>query len=388
MSYLIFVWIYNTLIDIQQTYYSKTSKIFNKFDLINKIPELKHSTHQHWKLYNSKAAQTVATEIYSSYSSFFNLVKKDKTAKPPQKKNIDNFHTLTYNQSGWTFCDNNIITVNKIPFKFKSQFDNIEDFPIKELRIKYNKYTDKWLIDIIVDDKITYNKSLNIQTNVLAIDLGLKKLGTCIDNHGNHIIIQNTSKKKNKYFSKHINLIKSKLSKKTKHSRSFKRLNKIKKKLYHRKNSQINQALHIQSKKLSNMNYNTIVVGDLTVKHLMSTIKNEKKGIRKSFHESNISKFLSYLGYKCQANQINLTKINEMNTTQLNCLTGKKFANKVELNQRTVELYNGLVIDRDLNSAINILKRYHDNHLASMNEPLEVNSNVLETIVSRKPIIL
>jgi len=67
------------------------------------------------------------------------------------------------------------------------------------------------------------------------------------------------------------------------------------------KNEQIKQILHIQSKKLVNMNYNTIVIGDLTVKRLMSkegTNKN-KKVIRKSFYQSNINIFMQFLGYKC-----------------------------------------------------------------------------------------
>ena len=123
------------------------------------------------------------------------------------------------------------------------------------------------------------------------------------------------------------------------------------------------------------MNYNTIVVGDLSVKNLMSTegINENKKGIRKSFHKSNINMFLQFLGYKCQANNINLTKIDEKWTTQINCLTGKIFKDKILLTDRTVQLSDTIIIDRDLNSAINILDRWFSYHIASMNEPLDLS---------------
>ena len=127
------------------------------------------------------------------------------------------------------------------------------------------------------------------------------------------------------------------------------------------------------------MNYNTIIVGDLNVKKLMNTegVNENKKNIRKSFHNSNINMFLQFLKYKCQSRNTNLTKIDEKWTTQLNCLTGKLFKYKIELKDRKVQLSDTIIIDRDLNSAINILHRWFENHFASMNEPLD-SSNVVK----------
>ena len=67
---------------------------------------------------------------------------------------------------------------------------------------------------------------------------------------------------------------------------------------------------------------------------------------------------------------------------------------KVELKDRIVKLDDNVEIDRDLNSAINIMKRYYDNHLASMTEPLDYSSVIINNNVCnnqsliRKPIIL
>ena len=67
-----------------------------------------------------------------------------------------------------------------------------------------------------------------------------------------------------------------------------------------------------------------------------------------------------------------IEKIDERWTTQLNCLTGKLLNNKVELSDREVNLTDKIKIDRDLNGCINIYKRYEENHLALMTEPLAI----------------
>ena len=364
--------IWNKLLEIEENEYKSNKKIINKFGLNNLLPELKEK-HPEWKKLNSKAIQTISTELFGSYRSFFNLIKKDKNARPPRKIESKDYHTIVWNQSGWIIKEDNIIIINKIPFIYKSKID-ITELNIKEIKIKYVR--NKWLCDIIVEEEIKYEDKLNIKTKVLAIDLGLSKLGTGVDNKGNVIVLQNKSKKINDYYQKQIANIQNKRSKTKKGSNRNKRLKKVLNKCYHKKNEQIKQTLHVQSKKLANMNYNTIVVGDLTVKNLMSKegLNKNKKGIRKSFHKSNITMFLQFLAYKCQSNNINLTKIDEKWTTQLNCLTGKVFKERIKLNDRKVKLSDTIIIDRDINSAINIMKRWFGNHIASMNEPLDVSS--------------
>ena len=367
--------IWNKLLDIQQDKYETDKIILDKFKLNNLLPLLKEE-YPDWKKLNSKAIQTIATELYGSYRSFFNLIKKDKNAKPPRKIENNYFHTISFNQSGW-MIKKGLFFLNQIPFEYKSNL-NIKDLKIKEIRIKFIRH--KWLCDLVIDDKIEYFNDVNVKTKVLAIDLGLSKLGTGIDNKGGMIVLKNKSKKINDYYQKQIAKIQNKRSKTTKGSNRNLLLKKTLNKCYHKKNEQIKQTLHIQSKKLANMNYNTIVVGDLTVKRLMSTegVNENKKGIRKSFSQSNINMFLQFLTYKCQAKNTNLVKIDEKWTTQINCLTGKLFKDKISLGNREVQLSDTIIIDRDLNSAINILNRWFGNHFASMNEPLDLSKVLIK----------
>ena len=124
------------------------------------------------------------------------------------------------------------------------------------------------------------------------------------------------------------------------------------------------------------MNYKTIVVGDLKIKKLMDKGSNKLTKISRSFGEASIATFMEYLTYKCQAKNTEVITIGEQWTTQQNCLTGKLFKDKIELSDRTVRLSDSIVIDRDLNAAINILKRYEQNHIALLTAPLDVTSVV------------
>jgi len=381
--------LWNTLIDMQDISYKENKKIRHNYDLDKEITVLRKKT-DYGKL-NSKACQRISKEVYSSYQSFFQLIKKDGTAKPPRKiENINNFHTIVFNQSGWVVNSDNQITINKIKLNYKSHLD-LSKLNIKELRLKF--INNKWLCDICVEEDISYKYVITQENKILAIDLGLKRLGTGIDNKGNEVVIINKSKKISKYYLKQIANIQNKLSKKSKGSRKYKKLCKTRKKLYNKKNRQIKQTLHTQSKKLLSMNYKTIVLGDLSVKKLMSKDKNKHTKVSKSFGMSNINMFIELLKQKSFSYNTDIVKINEQYTTQTNSLTGKQFKDKINLNDRTVKLSDTIEIDRDLNSAINILNRFFNNHLASMTEPLDTSNvihefNLMNKSLNKKPNLL
>ena len=367
--------LYNILIDIEEYAYKDTGKIKTEFDLDRDITQIRKK-NQIIACLNSKASQRVAKEIYSSYKSFFNLIKKDNTARPPHKiETPEKFHTIVWNQTGWKFIDDTTIKLNGITLQFKG-IPNIDYTLMTVKEVKLKCVNNKYLLDLGVENDVFEPDRIDVNNKVLAIDLGIKNLVNGIDNNGNWVTIPNKAKKINKYFRKQISKVQSKMDKCERDSNKHKKLKKVKKKLYSRKNAQIKQTLHIQSKKLVNMNYKTIVVGDLNVKKLMEKGSNKLTKTSRSFSESSIATFMEYLTYKCQNNNTEVESINEKWTTQQNCLTGKLFKDSINLSDRTVKLSSTIEIDRDLNAAINILKRYEQNHIALLTTPLDVSSVV------------
>ena len=368
--------LWNEIMAIEEKAFEE-KHLIGEFDLNNMLPALKEE-HPEYKTLNSKACQRICKEVYSSYRSFFRLVKKDKTAKPPRKvEDVEQFHTIAFNQSGWKFIDGNIVRLNGITLQYKGMDDvDFTTLNVKEVRLK--KKNDKYMLDMMHEKQIEEPKEIKTENKVLAIDLGLKELVTGVDNLGKVIVLKNKAARIDKYFAKEIGKVKSKLSKKQRNSRSWSKLNKTKKRLYRRRNAQVRDTLHIQSKRLADMNYKTIVVGDLSVKKLMSKEGNnkEKKNVRKSFQETSIGRFMEFLTYKCLARHNEVMTLSERWTTQTNCLTGNLFKEKVGLSDREVWLNETVCIDRDLNAAINIMRRYEQCHIALMTTPLDV-SNVV-----------
>ena len=351
--------------------------LLREFDLNNLLPSLKEK-HPEFKVLNSKACQRLCKEIYASYRGFFHLVKKDKTAKPPRMvENVEQFHTVVFNQSGWKFIGNETVRLNGITLKYKGMKSvDFSTLASKEVRLK--KRDEKYFLDVMHERQVEEPRQVVSENKVLAIDLGLKELATGVDNIGNVVVLKNKASRIGKYFGKQISKVKSKLSMKQKNSRSWSKLNKTKKLLYRRRNAQVRDTLHAQSRRIAGMDYKMVVVGDLSVKKLMSKngSNSKRKNIRKNFQETCISRFMEYLTYKCLARHNEVMKLSERWTTQTNCLTGKLFKEKVELDDRRVWLTDTICIDRDLNAAINILKRYEQCHIALMATPLDV-SNVV-----------
>lgn len=368
--------LWNEIMAIEEKAFEE-KHLIGEFDLNNMLPSLKEE-HPEYKTLNSKACQRICKEVYSSYRSFFRLVKKDTTAKPPRKvENVEQFHTIAFNQSGWKFNDGNIVRLNGITLQYKGM--NGVDFTtlnVKEVRLK--KKNGKYMLDVTHELETEEPKEIKSENKVLAIDLGIKELASGVDNFGKVVVLKNKAAKIDKYFAKEIDKVKSKLSKKQKNSRSWSKLNKTKKRLYRRRNTQVRDTLHIQSKRLADMNYKVIVVGDLSVKKLMSKEGNnkEKKNVRKGFQETSIGRFMEFLTYKCLARHNEVITLSERWTTQTNCLTGKLFKEKIGLSDREVWLNETICIDRDLNAAINIMRRYEQCHIALMTTPLDV-SNVV-----------
>jgi len=375
--------IYNHFLNVEQKEYLENKKIFGNYELHKQQAILKHTPEFiHWEKLNSKSSQAIINSLYNNYRSFFNLIKKDKSAKPPNTKNENIFQTIVLNQSGWSFKKDNIVLINKIPVKYSTIF-NFKDSKIKEMRISFiNK---KWVVSCVTEIQTELPSNKTIENKVLAIDLGIKTLATGITTNGEMVCIPNKPKKIDKYFSKQIGKIQTKKAKCKKDSNRYKHLSKTIKKIYSRKNSQKKNYLHIQVNKILNMNHHTIILGDLQVKKLMEVEKNKTKKISRSFGRSNISMFVDILTYKAEEKGINVIKVNETNTTQLNCLTNKLFPEKVELKDREVEITKDIVIDRDLNSAINIYNRWHGTHLAALTPPLDLSSVLTRYNLVREP---
>ncbi len=149
-------------------------------------------------------------------------------------------------------------------------------------------------------------------------------------------------------------------------SNRWDRLNDTKKRCHKKCSNQIHDDLHKWSDMMvKNTKSNTIIIGKLNVKDMSQSgikIKNNtgdvikiksKKLNRSTQNQGYISKFVGFLTYKAEKIGKRIIEISEVNTTKRCYVCGKM--HDMTLSDRIMKCDCGNNIDRDRNSAINIM---------------------------------
>ncbi|MDP2908841.1 MAG: transposase [Nanoarchaeota archaeon] len=187
-----------------------------------------------------------------------------------------------------------------------------------------------------------------------AFDLGAVK-HTAVNNKGKFIEFKN--ERPDKHWEKTIAEIQSRRDHCKKGSRKWGGLHKTLAKCKRKSANQLKDFQHKLSRKIvDNTKANTLVVGKLETKKLAQKNKYAKNLNRSLHNTGNISRFVRFLTYKAKLVGKRVIEINEKNTTKECCCCGKE--QEMPLHKRVYKCDCGNVIDRDENSAINILLRY------------------------------
>lgn len=338
----------------------------------NKLPDFKKRNPEYNVVY-SKTLQGILKKLDGSYKSFFGHHKnEDKKARPPNFKGRNYLMTIPYNQSGFKIKDG-IITfshkVNDVLLSF--EIGNLADgLNVKQVEIVNDnpyKARGKFFICIAydVDVEDTYFDNGIYQ----AIDLGITKIVTAINTDGKFFEVK--TPRPDNYWNPKIDVAKSRrdhcigIKKGSVKSRRFLRIARAVTKMSRKKANQVKDFQHKLSRKMvENTKANTIIVGDLDVKQ-MAQPKNgkkqkktkQKKGLNRSTQGlGNLGRFVQFLTYKAELIGKLVIRIDEKNTSKKCCYCGKK--HDMPTWERVMLCDCGNNIDRDRNSAINIMLRY------------------------------
>lgn len=308
---------------------------------------------------NSKSAQNTSLSLINNIKSYLCLKKKDKTARFPSRFKSHRYFTsfmLDYNKGCGGFkIKNSKLELNlnscknKIIFDLPEYTNDISNNNVKTLTFK-KQNNDYYLIFVYQEENKT--KQLN-KDNFLSIDLGYSRLLTgCSENK--NIFINNLKQKKLNNYISGLQSIKDKFKK---GSRNF---NKVNTKLKVKKSKLVNKQndfLHKSSRKIVDFctinDIGKLIVGDINVKSVLKEQNRCINGLSKS--TTSLGRFKTLLDYKSKNEGIEFILVNEAHTSKINCITGNiEFDSK--LSNREF-IYENLIIDRDLNSCINILKK-------------------------------
>ncbi len=200
------------------------------------------------------------------------------------------------------------------------------------------------------------------QGEVVAFDLGIKRLATGINEEGR--IFRVGGFKGHRWYNRQLDRIRSKRDKCKKKSRRYIHLSKVYKRVSERKRNKQKDSLHKASHLISHkLVASTVVVGDLSVRQMAMKERTKEKPNRYKnravFNDWLLYTFLQMLLYKCQVSGKELIKLDESYTSKT--CSGCGHLQDMPLWKRTYHCVNPqcqLIMDRDENSAKNILMRY------------------------------
>jgi putative transposase len=308
-------------------------------DLNYFLTELKES--EPW-LYNhhSKMLQMVSTQIDGAQKSLAELQKNGHKTGSLKFARFSKYNTFVYNQSGFAIKDS-FLHLSKIgKIKIITHREISENNTIKQITVSKSK-SGKWHACVTCDIvEPLFNITKISFAKVVGIDVGIKSFVYDSDEH-------NTPNPLNlKKMLKPLARAQRKVSRRVKGSNNRLKAIKHLQRIHERITNRRNDFQHKLSSIYAN-HYDVIFVEDL---QLTNMVKNHK--LAQSIMDSSWSSFLQKLEYKCKL----LIKVPARNTTIDCSRCGSKVPKNLAIRIHRCTVC-GLVLDRDYNAAINILKK-------------------------------
>lgn len=211
----------------------------------------------------------------------------------------------------------------------------------------------------------------NIQKqNFCAVDMGEIHSIVSIDNNGNNVIITAREiRSVQRFRNKELAKLNRKLRKCKKGSRNYKRYRKAIVKLCSKANAKMNYLLHKTSKLFINHvkenNIKEVIIGDLTNFNRNQKNTKNRKGAKQKLIQWPHGKLKQKLQYKLERENIGVIEISESYTSQTCPACGHRHKPK----GRNYVCKCGYKNHRDIVGAINILSKYINGEIKSMNLP-------------------
>jgi putative transposase len=333
-------WLYNHLVAQRKTSYEQTGKAPGLYDQQKTLPALKaeRSTLQ---LCNAQALQNVAVRVDLAFQAFFRRVKNGEKPGYPRFKGYGRYDTITYPQPA-SSCEvkNGKLKVSKVgnvPIKLHRPLEG----KVKTATLT-RASTGKWYVCFAVE---VAERRLPQNKNQLGIDVGLTTFATMSD--GTTIENPRFFRKEEKALAK----VQRKLSKAQKGTPLRKKRRKMVGRVHERIGFKRANFSHQQSRKVVNSN-GFIAVEDL---HINRMVRNHC--LAKSISDAAWSNFFTMMRSKAVEAGYVFIAVNPAYTSQTCSKCGYRLLDKLTLADRIFTcLCCQLVIDRDHNAALNILR--------------------------------
>jgi putative transposase len=331
-------WVYNKTLEVCKKSWEEEKKSLGLYDTQKFIPEWR-KTKPELKDIHIHCLRNAQDRLDKAFKSFFRRIKSGDKPGYPRFQGYDRYNSFTFTQDGFKLVDNKL-KMSKIGSVRIKQHRPTEG-KIKTLTIGRDS-TGKWYACFSCEVE---NIKLPIIDKSIGIDVGLINFATFSD--GEKVDNPRFFKESEDKLTK----CQRKLSKEKKGSFKRNKLKKIVAKIHSKiVNKRIDFA-HKLSRRIVNENQ-IIVFEKLNIEQMKDK---SFKGIRKSIGNVAWNQFMNMTVYKAEYAGRKVIFINPRNTSK-KCSSCSQIVDK-DLSVRIHSCpHCGLVLDRDHNAAINILR--------------------------------
>ena len=359
--------LYNaTLYTVRQYYFA--NKQFLNYQAVNKI--YAGSNQPDYRALPAKVATHTQMLVDRNFKSFFALLKLKAQGKYNRPIKIPKYlnkkagrQVVHYTKGALSFKAQGFIKLSKTNIKIKTKLTK-ENVQFVRL-VPRNNYI---AIEIGYHVKELELKSNN---NVLAIDIGVNNIASCVTTDGDKLLVNGKPLKYiNHNYNKAVAKARGKL-KTTHNQNSSKYISQI----INKRNNRINDYLHKITTYIVNhavsKDIGTIVVG---YNKEWKQDTNLGKVNNQNFVNIPFYRLINLLAYKCRLKGIRFQTITEEYTSKCSFVDNEEIKKHQSYSGRRIsrewfKTKKGLIINADINGAYNILKKYMQKN-ATWNEPL------------------
>ncbi len=325
-------------------------KFITQYELMRRMTVLKRQKEYEWLAEISNTSlKIIAQDVITAYKNFFD--KRSAFPKFKGKKKQKMVFPVRYDRM---YFKDGYVRIEKIGFiKYKTDFNLEQGFGAKfyNPKISFNRANNKFFLSFGVEVE---NQNLDLQEYNVGIDLGIKELAV-ISYGSNSEYFHNINKTAHmRKLLNELKLTQRALSRKYRSNPNRKTNNIVKlenkvRKLYYKITNIRDNYIHQITHYIVKLAPSRIVMEDLDVMDMM-----KNKYLAKFIFQQCFYKFQRYLQYKCEFYGVPFVKANRYFPSSKKC----SCCGNIKTITLMDRIYNcdvcGLVIDRDLNAAINL----------------------------------
>ena len=359
--------LYNaTLYTVRQYYFE--NKQFLNYQAVNKL--FVSGNNPDYRALPAKVAQHTQMLVDRNFKSFFGLLKLKSQGKYTKPIKIPKYlnkkagrQVLHYAKDALSFKTKGFIQLSKTNLKIKTK---LTKDVVQFVRLVPRNHYFSIEIGYHVNEP-----ELKVNNNVLAIDIGVNNIASCVTTDGDKLLVNGKPLKYiNHNYNKAVADAKSKL--KTTHNQNSSHYIR---QITNKRNNRINDYLHKITTYIVNhavsKDIGTIVVG---YNKEWKQDTNMGKVNNQNFVSIPFYRLINMLEYKCRLKGIKFQTITESYTSKCSFVDNEEIKKHQTYSGKRItrELFktkNGLIINADINGAYNILKKYMQKN-ATWNESL------------------